>query len=330
MSSAQRILVIQTAFLGDAILSIPLLKNIRTKFEKSIIAYVCRSGHGELFSQAKLADQVIEVNKKDKKSIKDAFIKMREFSANIIISPHRSFRTSLWVWRLGADESVGFESLLNFVAFKKTVPYRPDQHDVLRQLSLLEAFGQNNADLGHNGLSVKIEIQENPRFQYLRDFIALSPGSQWNTKRWTLEGFISLGLKFQTLGKKVVILGAAHEMELCLALENALSSSINLCGQTTVFELAQLLKQARLLVCNDSGTMHVATAVETPVVSIFGPTVTSQGYAPWSEKARVVQVDLSCRPCGAHGHKECPLKTHACMKNITSETVFKASEAFLS
>ena len=94
-------------------------------------------------------------------------------------------------------------------------------------------------------------------------------------------------------------------------------------------ELAQVLKQAEILICNDSGTMHVASSVGTPVVSIFGPTVPSQGYSPWNKKSRIVEVNLSCRPCGAHGHDLCPIGTHDCMKKVTAEMVLTKAKEIL-
>jgi heptosyltransferase-2 len=83
------------------------------------------------------------------------------------------------------------------------------------------------------------------------------------------------------------------------------------------------MKKAKVLVCNDSGAMHVASIVDIPIISIFGPTVTSQGYAPWSFKAQVAEISLPCRPCGAHGHRECPIKTHDCMKKLDVDRVWK-------
>src|SRR4029078_6129992 len=120
----------------------------------------------------------------------------------------------------------------------------------------------------------------------------------------TLEGYQGAARQLENEGHPIVLLGVKAEQSLCDEVAGVLKSPINLCGQTSLVELGHVLKQATLLLCNDSGTMHVATAMGTPVVSVFGPTVTAQGFRPWSKTSRVAEVNLGCRPCGAHGHDQ--------------------------
>ncbi len=87
-----------------------------------------------------------------------------------------------------------------------------------------------------------------------------------------------------------------------------------------------LMQRSQLVVSNDSGSQHLASLVETPLVSIFGPTVLSQGFGPWQNKAVVAQATgLTCRPCGRHGHDKCPIGTHVCMTSLTPDSVYQAS-----
>ena len=325
-----RILVFQTAFLGDAILSIPLLKTLRWHFPDGKIGFVCRKGVGGIFDHNDMVHQVIEVDKNDSDSLKNAFRSTREFKADLIVSPHRSFRTALWVFRLGAATTVGFKDWWTRFSYKKSTPWPATKHDVLRQLSLLEGLGIDIAKIPEELLSLKIELPPNEKFSHLKDFVALSPGSQWNTKRWTQNGFVEVAEKLRATGNRIVLVGAPAEEALCREVAQRIPGAVNLCGQTSILELGQVLSQAGLLVCNDSGAMHVAAAVGTPVLAVFGATVPAQGYSPWRIKSEIVQVDLSCRPCGAHGHDECPLGHHDCMKKVTPEMVLQAAGELLS
>lgn len=326
----RKILVFQTAFLGDALLAIPLLKAIKYKWPHCFLGLVCRRGVGELLLHGGAVDEIIEVEKSDKASLKRAFRQTKEFHANLIFSPHRSFRTAMWVWRLRSKFSVGFKNSWNRFAFSTRQVRESSDHDVLRQLKLMERVGLDVNDIPPEIKSLKLDIEGKPTGITLEPrYAVLSPGSQWNTKRWTIEGFIEIGRKLEESGRQVVIVGSTQEKEIGVQISSQLKKSVNLCGKTTVFELAQILRDADILFCNDSGAMHVASVVEIPIVSIFGPTVPAQGYSPWNKKARIVEVELSCRPCGAHGHKICPIRTHDCMKKISSEMVWAKGKELL-
>lgn len=317
-----KVLFIQTAFLGDLFLSIPLLKKIKEKYPNARLALLCKKGLGEFFLKTKLVDEVFEVNKSDKVSLKEAFLKTKMFSPQLIISAHQSIRTALWVWRLGAKERIGFSNIISGWAYTKKIKRDLAKHDVLRQLSLVESTGSEQADMF-------VQVDSNHDYDKFKDFVAVAPGSQWATKRWNEEGFVRLIKKLQVINKQVVLIGGPDEKDVASRIKEKIPQVIDLVGSTTVFQLAQLLKNASALISNDSGAMHVASAVGVPVVSIFGPTTPAQGYAPWVKKNVIVEATLSCRPCGAHGHDKCPIGTHECMKLISAEKVFDGAMAVL-
>lgn len=325
----RKVLVFQTAFLGDALLAIPLLKAIKYKWPNCFLGIVCRRGVGEILLHGGVVDEIIEVEKSESKSLKRAFKQTKEFKANVVISPHRSLRTALWVSRLRPHFSVGYKTKWNFFAFSSRVQRLQKDHDVLRQLSLTQALGLNLSDLPDEIKTLTLEIEGETGFKLKKPYGVLSPGSQWNTKKWSLEGFVEIGKKLEEKGLEVVIVGTQSENEMAFALASKLQRPVNLSGKTSVFQLAQILKGAKILFCNDSGTMHVASVVGTPLVSVFGPTVPSQGYAPWNKKSRIVETPLDCRPCGAHGHDKCPIGTHDCMKKISSKMVWEKAEELL-
>ena len=325
--------MLQTAFLGDAVLCIPLLKSLKKAYPSSSIVLVCRKGLGEFFCATGLVGSAIEVDKSDKNSFKAAFKSTKKYSYDLILSPHRSFRSALWTKRLHPKLSIGFKRSLGSLFFSKVVTYQKSQHDVMRQLSLMQPLGINLSTLSKEDLSLRVKLPTaalSPFAEY-KNAVIISPGSQWNTKRWTLEGFTEVARVLGERGYKVVVVGTEAEKVLGDEISLKVPGVINLCGQTTVLELAILLSFSKVLICNDSGTMHLAASVGTAVVSIFGPTVRALGYSPWNENSRVVEIEnLKCRPCGAHGHDKCPIGTHACMKLIDASVVLKNALEFLA
>lgn len=153
--------------------------------------------------------------------------------------------------------------------------------------------------------------------------IGLNPGAKWATKRWTEEGFVEVGKRaINELGSKVLIFGGPGEEGLCDRIAEGIGDgAFSIAGKTGLKEAAALMKRCRVFVTNDSGPMHMATAVETPVVAIFGPTVQGFGFSPLG-KSVVVERDLKCRPCSLHGSERCPKGHFECMKGISADEVF--------
>jgi len=167
----------------------------------------------------------------------------------------------------------------------------------------------------------------------LKDYLVIAPGSQWATKQWTQGGFAALIEILLRQNNRIVVVGTQTEKTLADSiLHQALAkcegisdsnSAINLCGLTSVSDLILIMRDAKCVITNDSGAMHVASLAGTPTVAIFGPTTLSLGYQPWNAKSIIVENnELSCRPCGKHGHNECPLGHHKCMKDITAAMVY--------
>ena len=149
----------------------------------------------------------------------------------------------------------------------------------------------------------------------------MAPGSVWDTKRWSEEYYGQLIKLLSEEGYGIVLIGSKAERPLCERIQPQ-GNSINLAGETDFMESAAVLENCELLICNDSGAMHIANAVQTDVVAFFGPTVKSIGYCPYRDEDTVLEIDLDCRPCSSHGGDRCPLGHHNCMKNISVERAF--------
>ncbi|MCU0606754.1 MAG: glycosyltransferase family 9 protein [Candidatus Edwardsbacteria bacterium] len=163
-----------------------------------------------------------------------------------------------------------------------------------------------------------------------RPFIAIAPGAHWQTKRWPAERFAELAAAIGNATWDIVLVGGEGDREACAAVAaGAPFPVLDLCGRLDLTQLVTVLSKAALLVCNDTGAMHVAEAAGTPVIALFGPTVRGFGFAPWREESAVIERDLSCRPCSVHGSARCPRGHFRCLRGIPTAQVQSAIRPLL-
>jgi heptosyltransferase II len=358
-----QILFIQTAFVGDLLLSIPTLRALKSEHPDARITLLCRKGLGDFMRSASLIDEVVEADKSSPESWAAVESKLTNVSWSLIYCPHQSPRSLLLARKLRAPRKVGYRSLLGKFVFNEAVERPMHLPEALRQLVLLPSKRtaevmdfepQENQNIYRRlpKLENKKSVVRSEKFKAVpawasmevpalksskRKAVVISPGSVWATKKWTEEGFVEATRYFLSQGKTVYLLGSADEKEICERVRTkAMAGSMapadkvaNLAGAKTLWESAQVMASAELVVTNDSGAMHMAACAGTPSVSIFGPTVLEQGYRPWQTKARVIHAVLSCRPCGKHGSQKCPIGTHECMKLVPSESVANAAQELI-
>jgi len=164
-----------------------------------------------------------------------------------------------------------------------------------------------------------------------RQQIAIAPGASRRTKQWPSHHWIALARRLTELGNDVVVTGGEMDHAIADAIVNAVGTTedprfgrVASAAGMDLPATAALLRKCRALVAGDTGQMHLATAVGAPVVALFGPTVEAFGFFPYHAKAAVVQLDLACRPCSAHGGSACPLKHHRCLQDLQPEMVLEA------
>jgi lipopolysaccharide heptosyltransferase I len=149
--------------------------------------------------------------------------------------------------------------------------------------------------------------------------VVLVPGTIWETKHWTIEGFAGVARTFLNDGFAVALAGTKRDQQRCRQIAAAAPGVCDLSGKTTPAELAALIRRAEVAVTNDSGSMHVAASLRKPTVSVFGPT-NPVHIGPYQRPESVVRMDLPCSPCNYRRLSQCPFD-HACMKQVTSEMV---------
>jgi len=155
-----------------------------------------------------------------------------------------------------------------------------------------------------------------------RPIVSLAPGAAHPTKRWPLDHWHQLMTELVASGVGVALVGGPADETMANSLSDrpGVASSA---GQLGLQASAALLRRSAVAVSGDTGVMHLATAVGTPAVALFGPTVKAFGFAPYSERSAVLELDLGCRPCSAHGGQRCPLGHHRCMVDIGPRLVYE-------
>jgi ADP-heptose:LPS heptosyltransferase len=157
--------------------------------------------------------------------------------------------------------------------------------------------------------------------------VVLAPGTMWETKHWKTQGFAGVAEHFLTTGRPVVLIGARRDRQACAAVAAAVPGVVNLSEKTSLLELASLVRRAAVLVTNDSGPMHLAVALDRPVVSIFGPS-DALWIGPYGRPDAVVSANLPCAPCYLRELRRCPHQ-HACMRDVSAEDVIARAELSL-
>jgi heptosyltransferase-2 len=343
----KKVLIIQTAFLGDVLLSIPLLKRLNElNYE---VSYLCREGLGDYLLATGLVKNSFEIKKSDKNSYKRALKSLPHY--DLLLCPHQSLRSALFMNSVSADQKITFRNVYSCFLNVSRIKRNMQLPDALRQLSLLSAVDEDTRKLIERGesldysksetteelsalihlstMKVRIETNKVGRLHLPDRYICIAPGSRWLTKRWTIDGFKRVAKSFHDDGYNILCVGSLDEKSDCDEVVKGLENATSVAGQVDLIELHQTLSKALLLVSNDSGAMHMASAAGIPCVSVFGPTVPSMGYRPWNPQSVIIQDEaLLCRPCGKHGHMTCPIGTHECMRGIQAERVILASRRY--
>ena len=320
----KNILVFQSAFLGDLILTSPLIKSIAKTFPKASISLVVRKGLEQVYEDFPYVSHIITL---DKNIIRfHRFLRSQNF--DIAISPHRSHRTSIILFLSGIKRRIGFENAGFSFLYTDSIPY-VKAHEVERNLKLLSPF--KNAVLDRN-LELPLsneKFNSTLRKFRLENYICLSPGSMWETKRWPARYYAEVADELSR-NFNVVLIGSKSDIPTCNAVESiAKSRMINTCGRTSIKDLFAVVKGSRLLISNDSAPVHVASAFNVPTVAIFGPTVPDFGFYPYRNGIVAQLEGLDCRPCSIHGGRNCPKGNFKCMLDLKPSYVLGLSRKML-
>ncbi|HBC47001.1 MAG TPA: lipopolysaccharide heptosyltransferase II [candidate division Zixibacteria bacterium] len=326
-----KIAVIQTAFPGDVILSLPLYEALKDLYPNSRLAAVVRPESVCLLKSNPFINEIIPFDKYGADSGPAGLFriasKLKGYDQAVIVQRH--LRSALLPILARIPRRIGHNNSRAHLLYTAKIPYRDNVHEVQRCLDLV---GVNNDGKKY---SPKIYLDEKSITEADRllsesgltsAFIVVAPGSVWATKRYVHFPKL-IDLLHEKFNIPIVMLGGQDDLPLSIEISKACAHQpINLTGKTDLLLSAAIISKARLAITNDSAPSHIAAAVGTPVVAIFGPTVPSFGFAPYSQKSAVVDIgNLYCRPCTHHGSKECPQGHFRCMKELLPEKIVEAA-----
>jgi heptosyltransferase-2 len=316
-------LVIQTAFLGDVILTTPLLSALAERFGP--VDVVTTPGAAALLESHPAVRRVVTHDKhRSERGIRGVVRLARRLRAEGYARaylPHRSWRSGLAAQLAGIPERIGFRDAPARWTYTRRIERDLALHEVPRLLALAGAEDRYPVSLGITrgddaAAAAWLDVGGVPS-----RFVAIAPGSIWATKRW--DKFPALAAMLDTF---VVTVGGPEDRALGNdVVAQARAGGINAAGALPLRISAALIGRAAALVTNDSAPLHMAQATGTPTVALFGPTVPAFGFGPRGPRDLVLEVDgLGCRPCSVHGPRVCPLGHHHCMTQLD---VFRVHEA---
>jgi heptosyltransferase-2 len=336
----ENILVIQTAFIGDAILTLPMIEKLKEKFPHSSIDVLCIPSTKEIFSASPSVNNVLVM---DKKGEHKSFINLYKFTNEIksrkyskIYSPHRSLRTAFIVMRSRVKETYGFSNSAMFHVYKNIIDYNYESHEVKRNLDLI---GYEYSDeswrivpaLNINGES-RNKVKQFLALSKLGDkIIAIGPGSVWETKKYPENYFKEVISYFVNKSISVLLIGSNADKQIC---ERLVSGNTDLvvssAGLFNVIETIELLKKVQVLITNDSAPTHIGMCADIPVLTIYTSTVPAFGFYPYNKKSLYISYnDLKCKPCGIHGYEKCPIKSFDCGYKLKPQMLIGRIEKML-
>ncbi len=320
-------LVIQTSFLGDVVLTTPLLVQLA---RRGPVDVVTTPESAPLLANHPAVRALIVYDKRGADGGLGGFVRiaraLRRERYDAAFLAQGSLRSGALAFVAGIPSRFGFRTSAGRWFYTKRVDYREDLHHAARLLMLARPNGREPAAEELQPSLFPGEAERRRVDTLLggtgEPFIALAPGSVWATKRWPYYAELAALLRPHA---RIVVVGGGGDATLGEAISAAVPDAVDTTGQLSLLASAELIARASVLVTNDSAPQHLASAMATPTVSIFGPTVPEFGFGPLSPASIVVgKSDLACRPCDRHGPARCPLGHHHCMRHVSAREVADA------
>ena len=318
----KKILVIQTAFIGDVVLATSLIENLHQQFPEVKLDILVRKGNESLFQSHPFLNQVLVWDKKNNKyqNWVGLLFKIRSSQYDLVLNAQRFAATGAWTAFSKAKIKIGFDKNPFSFLFTHVVVHQfseKGQHEIDRNHQLLSSLFVTKVAMPklYPTASDELAVSSYQQLPYL----CIAPASVWFTKQFSIEKWVDLINELPFKGP-IYLIGGPGDKLLCDQILQKINRKlvVNLAGRLSFLASAALQKKAVLNYVNDSAPMHFASAVNAPVVAVYCSTLPNFGFGPLSDGSFIVQTNeaLACRPCGIHGKKQCPLKHFDCAKTI--------------
>ena len=317
----RHILIIQTAFIGDAILATALVETLANKNPDMAIDILVRKGNESLFANNPHIHTVLIWDKKQHKykNLYSVIKKIRKTSYNAVINLQRFAATGLITALSKANLKIGFKENPFSVFYTRSIPHdtKSGVHEVERNQQLIEEFAGKKASKPRLYPSEKdfnsVESYKSEKY------ICIAPTSVWFTKQVPGSKWIDL---IKTIPKDITIylLGGPNDIKANAQVKEKSDREnvINLAGELSFLQSAALIKDAFMNFVNDSAPMHIASSVNAPTTAVYCSTIPQFGFGPLADDSIIIETPLTldCRPCGLHGKKACPKGHFDCGETI--------------
>ena len=312
-------LVIQTAFPGDVILTTPLIRRAAERLGSPVDVVVIPAAASVLQNNPHIRE-LIPFDKKGADQGLGGFLrlakKLRARRYGTAYLAQASLRSALLAWAARIPRRIGFRGAAGHRLYTHAVMPTGELHQIEKLLRLADGAPDRREPEIYPSAGDRAAVDALLAEAGISgEFVALAPGSAWATKRWPYFSELARALAMEI---PLALIGGPGDRADARAIKTALGSTMvaDGIGRLTMLQSGELIRRARVLVSNDSAPVHLASAVNTPVVEIYGPTVPQFGFAARPELSRIVEPDpLTCRPCHHHGPVVCPLVHHKCMRD---------------
>jgi heptosyltransferase-2 len=323
----RQFLVIQTAFLGDAVLATAVLEQLHALYPDAAIDLVVRKGNEGLFTGHPFLRTVHVWDKGTGKTraLFDLVRKLRTVRYDQIINAQRYFSTGLMTVLARGAERTGYDKNPMSRLFTRRIPHviGDGRHEVHRLLALTAHLGGAPTAVPRLYPTEKDRAQARAaKDPSTKAYVTIAPASVWGTKEWPAHKWAAL-IQALPADRGVYLIGAPGDVGLCTRIAHEAGRGTVLAGRLSLLGTAALMEGAVMNYVNDSAPMHIASAMHAPVTAVFCSTVPSFGFGPVHANGRVAETrePLTCRPCGLHGHRSCPLGHFRCAESIPVEDV---------
>ena len=328
LSEECNILFIRPGGIGDAVLLIPAIRSMREKFPRASIDVLCEKRNHEIFKLCPEVDSILLYDRGF-----DVFSALgRRYDA--VVDTEQWYRLSAIVaYMTRSPIRAGFRTNERRLLFNRPVDYYDDEYEALSFLRLTAAITGVTAQFnGAPFISIPQELSERVKsFLFpssVNEWISIFPGGSIDEKKWGTDRFRQVAGKMLGSGFGVVVVGGRNDFNVGKSIVEGLKGALNLCGSLDLSETAALLSRASLLITGDSGIMHVASAVGTKTLSLFGPG-NEKKWAPMGANHMVIKKGLHCSPCSRFGHTPLCRRGKECMEMIGVEEVFNEAMELL-
>ncbi|MGA2623784.1 MAG: glycosyltransferase family 9 protein [Bacteroidota bacterium] len=341
MEDLQKILIIRFSSIGDIVLASPLVRAVRTRYPAAQIDFLVKSEFAELVKFSHHLSTVIELRTADRRELKDLKKRIREEHYDVILDIHNSLR-SRYLRGFSGAKSIGVvnkrvvdrfflvHSKLNF--YDRIIPVAERYLETAMRLGIsddskgLELFIPDETMFAVSSALSKFRLE---RYDTV---IGFAPAAKHFTKRWPQERFVELGVLYAKERKaKILVFGGKEDVEYCGDIAQMINTASGsgvaeiFAGRFSLLETAAALDSCDVVICNDTGVMHLAAARQRRIVAVFGSTVREFGFFPYGTESIVMESKgLSCRPCSHIGLEQCPKGHFKCMKDVLVDDVMNA------